>query len=72
MRLRAQFTIDIDVGDFAEAAKHQERLEQFYEMLHEEYDQAQWEFRQRRERNSRQPVYAGMRHYTGRMGEYDE
>jgi hypothetical protein len=73
MRLRAQIVIDIDADDFAEAATHQHRLESIYAAVRGQYEQAQLEFRQRRQRPARgAPVGRGLRHYTGRMSEYAE
>jgi hypothetical protein len=73
MRLRAQIVIDIDADDFTEAADHQQRLERLFHAIRTEYVQAQWEFRQRRQRSLRDgaPV-DGPHHYTGRMAEYEK
>jgi hypothetical protein len=73
MRLRAQIVIDIDAGDFSEAAGHQKRLERLFQAVRSEYDQAHLEFRQRRQRTLRTGAPAeGLRHYTGRMAEYEK
>jgi hypothetical protein len=72
VRLRAQIVIDIDAKDFAEAADHQLRVRRVFEAVQETYGQAQFEFRQRRERARRQlPGGRGVLHYTGRMNEYE-
>lgn len=73
MRLRAQIVIDIDAGDFSEAASHQQRLERLFEAVRVEYDQAHLDFRQRRQRTLRTRASAeGLRHYTGKMAEYEK
>jgi retron-type reverse transcriptase len=73
MRLRAQIVIDIDADDFTEAADHQLRLERLFHVIRDEYVQAQWEFRQRRQRSLRNgPAIDGPHHYTGRMAEYEK
>lgn len=73
MRLRAQISIDIEVSDFLEAATHQRRVEQLYDLVRHSYDQAQLDFRQRRQRTlSRNAGDGALIHYTGRMAEYEE
>lgn len=73
MRLRAQILIDIDAEDFSEAAMHQDKVEQIYRGVREQYDQAQLEFRQRRVRSHRVGVPGnGLQHFTGRMAEYED
>jgi hypothetical protein len=71
VRLRAQIVIYIDAKDFADAADHQHRVQRVFETVRETYDDAQLEFRQRRERARRQTPRSGVLHYTGRMNEYE-
>ncbi|MEQ1809863.1 MAG: hypothetical protein ABL889_08055 [Terricaulis sp.] len=73
MRLRAQILIDIEASDFSDAATHQQRVEQLFELVRHTYDQAQLDFRQRRQRTlSRRASNGALVHYTGRMAEYEE
>ncbi len=73
MRLRAEILIDIDAADFADAAAHQQRIERVFAAVRDSYDQAQLDFRQRRQRPQRLTAASnGVLHYTGAMSEYDE
>lgn len=72
MRLRAQIIIDVEVEDFAGAAVHQTRLEELYDLVRGQYEQATFEFRQRRLRVVNGNAPTGMQHYTGRMSTYRE
>ena len=48
MRLMAQIKVELDSEDFIEAADHQRRFQEFYEIVRKEYDTAELEFRERR------------------------
>jgi hypothetical protein len=73
MRLRAQIVIDIEARDFSDAASHEEKVAQIYDLVREQYGQAHLEFRQRRQRPRRLGEQTQqVRHYTGRMADYEE
>lgn len=73
MRLRAQIVIDIDARDFSDAATHEEKVAEIYALVRKEYGQAHLEFRQRRQRPRRiEEQTQHLRHYTGRMADYEE
>jgi hypothetical protein len=50
MRLRAQIVVDIDAGDYVEAAEHQSALQHYLEEIQERYPNASLSMRERRER----------------------
>lgn len=50
MRLRAQIVVDIDAGDYVEAAMHQSALRQYLEQIQARYPNAEMTMRERRER----------------------
>jgi hypothetical protein len=50
MRLRAQIVVDIDAGDYVEAAEHQRLLQQYLEDIQARYPDASLTMRERRER----------------------
>ena len=50
MRLRAQILVDIDAGDYVEAAEHQNLLQQYLKELQVRYPDASLTMRERRER----------------------
>ena len=52
MKLRAQIVVDIDAGNFVEAAEHQRQLELLLEDVKVRYATAQLQIRERRERNA--------------------
>jgi hypothetical protein len=52
MKLRAQIVVDIDAGNFVEAAEHQRHLESLLEGIRTRYATAQLQIRERRERNA--------------------
>lgn len=72
MRLRAQIIIDVEADDFATAAEHQKRLEDLYREVRHHYEQARFDFRQRRLRTGRNDRPSQPQHYTGRMSSYRE
>jgi hypothetical protein len=50
MRLRAEITIDIQAKDFVDAADHQRRLEELFQLIQREYSGANLLLRERREK----------------------
>ena len=50
MRLRAQIVVDIDAGDYVEAAEHQNLLQQYLKEIQLRYPDASLTMRERRER----------------------
>lgn len=50
MRLRAQIVVDIDAGDYVEAAEHQSTLQRFLQDIQTRYPGASLSMRERRER----------------------
>jgi hypothetical protein len=50
MRLRAQIVVDIDAGDYVEAAEHQSLLQQYLKEIQLRYPDASLTMRERRER----------------------
>lgn len=50
MRLRAQIVIDIDAGDYVEAAEHQNTLQHYLRDIQAQYPDASLTMRERRER----------------------
>ena len=50
MRLRAQIVVDIDAGDYVEAAEHQNLLQQCLKEIQVRYPDASLTMRERRER----------------------
>jgi hypothetical protein len=50
MRLRAQIIIDIDAGDYVEAAEHQNVLQRYLKEIQTRYPAASLTMRERRER----------------------
>ena len=75
MKLRAQFTIDIDARDYSEAAEHQSKVERLFAALQDEYSQASLTFRERRDRTATRMMpparTGGIIHYTGRVHDYE-
>jgi hypothetical protein len=50
MRLRAQIVVDIDAGDYVEAAEHQNILQRYLKDIQARYPEASLTMRERRER----------------------
>ena len=50
MRLRAEIIIDIKARDFVDAADHQRRLEQLFQPILSEYNEANLVLKERREK----------------------
>lgn len=50
MRLTAEIHVEIEVGDFVEAADHQQRLESLLDAVRSAYPQARMDLRERRRR----------------------
>lgn len=50
MRLRAQIVVDIDAGDYVEAAEHQNTLQRYLKDIQSRYPNASLSMRERRER----------------------
>lgn len=50
MRLRAQIVVDIDAGDYVEAAEHQNSLQRYLAEIQARYPHASLTMRERRER----------------------
>lgn len=50
MRLRAQIVVDIDAGDYVEAAEHQSLLQGYLKDIQARYPDASLTMRERRER----------------------
>ena len=48
LKLRIQFTVDIEAGDFVEAAEHQRILQAFEAKLLKDYPQAAMKIKERR------------------------
>ena len=67
MRLRAQIIVDIDAGDYVEAAEHQSALQRYLHDIQAQYPGASLVMRERRERrhdglaNAPEPARAGTR-----------
>jgi hypothetical protein len=60
MRLRAQIVVDIDAGDFVEAAEHQNALRSYLAEIQARYPAASMTMRERRERRHDQDANAEM------------
>jgi hypothetical protein len=50
MRLRAQILVDLNAGNYIEAAEHQSLLQEFLKGLQDRYPRASLTIRERRER----------------------
>ena len=50
MRLRAQILVDLNAGNYIEAAEHQSLLQEFLKGLQDRYPKASLTIRERRER----------------------
>lgn len=50
MRLRAQIVVDLNAGNYIEAAEHQSLLQEFLKGLQNRYPKASLTIRERRER----------------------
>jgi hypothetical protein len=50
MRLRAQIVVDLNAGNYIEAAEHQNLLQEFLKGLQNRYPKASLTIRERRER----------------------
>lgn len=50
MKLWGQISIELEVGDYIEAADHQRRLERLLARIQEEYPEARLAMRERRQR----------------------
>ena len=67
MRLRAQIIVDIDAGDYVEAAEHQNTLLRYLRDIKAQYPDASLTMRERRERrhdglgHAPEPARAGTR-----------
>ena len=74
MKLRAQFTIDVDADDFLAAADHQRRFQDLLKSLKQHYRQAELDFRERRTRPpvSLRGAAAPVRRPTGRLHAYED
>ncbi len=46
MKLRAQITVELESKDFVDAARHQQRFEEFFQNLRSEYGNAELQFRE--------------------------
>jgi hypothetical protein len=73
VRLRAQFTVDIEVEDYVEAADHQRAVEGLFRELQQRYPQAEMSFRPVREISGRRApvVRPATVKSTGRLSAYD-
>lgn len=73
MRLKATFTIELEAGDFVEAAGHQRTLEQTLAALREIFPQSQLKIVNSRERGvARTSAPRINRNITGRLHAYQE
>lgn len=73
MKLRAVITVEIDAGDFVEAAEHQQRLEGLLADLRAAYPHARLAFQERRQRRnatSGGQAASPPKHATGRLSVY--
>ena len=67
MRLRVQIIVDIDAGDYVEAAEHQNTLQRYLHNIQAQYPDASLTMRERRERrhdglgHAPEPAGAGIR-----------
>lgn len=73
MKLWGQISVELNVGDYVEAADHQKRLEDILKQVRELYPDAKLAMRERRQRRSTPvvralPPGAG----TGRLNAYAE
>lgn len=73
MKLWGQISVELNVGDYVEAADHQKRLEDILKQVRELYPEAKLAMRERRQRRSTPvvralPPGAG----TGRLNAYAE
>lgn len=69
MRLTARISIDIDARDPVATLGHEKILEGIFSTVKDRYPQASLEYRQS---DAAQPRTPPLRHYTGRMCEYDD
>jgi hypothetical protein len=71
MRLKATFTVDLEAGDFVEAAGHQCALEEALAVLRERFPQAQLKIVNGREPRSRPASARAINdNITGRLHAY--
>lgn len=73
MRLRAQFTVEIEVEDYVEAAEHQRAVEGLFHDVRQRYSNAEMSFRPVREISGRRSpaVRPSTVKSTGRLSAYD-
>jgi hypothetical protein len=73
MRLRITIALEVEAGDFIQAASHQQRLQAFLERVRDPYPDASLRFWERREKAQRSAPSAGaLKHYTGRLNRYED
>ena len=71
MRLKATFTVELEAGDFVEAARHQRALEEALAALRESFPQSQLKIVNGRERKSRPTLARPINdNITGRLHAY--
>jgi hypothetical protein len=70
MRLKARILIEIDTRDFVDATGHKKKIEDIFKIVKGRYRQASLDFRQ--PFADARAASGPLRHYTGRMCEYEE
>lgn len=73
MKLCGQISVELNVGDYVEAADHQKRLEEILRLVRAAYPEATLAMRERRQRKAmplaRAPARAAS---TGALNRYDD
>jgi hypothetical protein len=69
-RLRVEITVPLEVKDYIEAARHQERLETHFSKISERYDHAQFRLVERRGRGLRPRSRSESAVISGKLNQY--
>lgn len=72
MKLWGQISVELNVGDYVEAADHQKRLEEILRLVRDSYPEAQLAMRERRQRRPTPVVRPLPGASTGRLNAYAE
>jgi hypothetical protein len=69
-RLRVEITVPLDVKDYIDAARHQERLESHFARISRRYAEAQFRLIERRGRGLRQWTRSSAAVASGKLNQY--
>jgi len=72
MKLCGQISVELNVGDYIEAADHQRRLEEILRQVRSAYPDATLAMRERRERKATPLARAPMAAQTGALNRYSD